>query len=81
MPVNLTGRVGRWCSGHPWWVLTAWVLLAAAGGLATGPLFARLADSGIPRHIESVAAYDVISAGDDSAGTVVGGRRDRPDRP
>lgn len=48
------------------------MVLAAAGGLATGPLFARLADSGIPRHIESVAAYDVISAGNDSAGTVIG---------
>jgi RND superfamily putative drug exporter len=53
-------------------VLAAWVVLAAVGGIASGPLFARLADSGIPRDVESVVAYDVISAGNDSAGTVIG---------
>jgi putative drug exporter of the RND superfamily len=68
----VTGRIGRWCARHAWWVLAAWVVLAAAGVLATGPLYSRLADSGIPRDVESVAAYDVINSGNESAGTVVG---------
>ena len=72
MPQSLVGRVGRWCARHAWWVLGAWLLAVAAGVLATGPLFSRLADGGVPRDVESVAAYDVIRSGDDSAGTVVG---------
>src|SRR5678809_1202568 len=66
------GRVGAWCFRHGWWVLAIWVVAVAAGVVATGPLFSRLADSGIPRDVESVAAMDVISAGDDSAGTIIG---------
>ena len=54
----MTGRIGRWCARHAWWVLAGWVVLAAIGALATGPLFARLAESGIPLDVESVAAYD-----------------------
>jgi putative drug exporter of the RND superfamily len=65
------GRVGRWCFRRWYWVLAAWVVLVAAGILATGPLFARLADSSVPRTVESVAANDVLSKGNDSAGTIV----------
>jgi putative drug exporter of the RND superfamily len=72
VPQSVVGRVGRWCAGHAWWVLAAWVLAVAAGIVATGPLFNRLADGGVPRDVESVAAYDVIRSGDDSAGTVIG---------
>ena len=72
VPRSVVGRVGRWCARHAWWVLAAWVVAVAAGVLATGPLFHRLADGGVPRDVESVAAYDVIRAGNDSAGTVVG---------
>ena len=53
------------CSPRGWW---RW----PQASLATGPLFSRLADGGVPRDVESVAAYDVIRSGDDSAGTVVG---------
>ena len=66
------GRVGAWCFRHGWWVLAIWTVAVAAGVVATGPLFNRLADSGIPRDVESVAATDIISAGDDSAGTIIG---------
>ena len=72
MPQSVVGRVGRWCARHAWWVLAAWTVAVAAGALATGPLFSRLADGGVPRDVESVAAYDVIRSGDDSAGTVIG---------
>ena len=63
-----------WAVVFPPWLVgpVGWVVAVAAGVLATGPLFARLADSGVPRDVESVAAYDVISAGNDSAGTIVG---------
>jgi uncharacterized membrane protein YdfJ with MMPL/SSD domain len=30
MRENLTGRLGRWCARHAWWVVTGWVALAAA---------------------------------------------------
>ena len=69
---NLVGRVGRWCFRHWAWVLAAWAVAVAAGVAATGPLFARLADSGVPRTVESVAASDVLNADNDSAGTVTG---------
>jgi putative drug exporter of the RND superfamily len=66
------GRVGQWCFRHGWWVLVGWFVAVAAGVLATGPLFARLSDGGVPHDVESVAATDVISTGNDSAGTIVG---------
>jgi RND superfamily putative drug exporter len=72
VPQSVVGRIGRWCARHAWWVLAAWVAIVAAGVIATGPLFDRLVDGGVPRDVESIAAYDVIRSGDDSAGTVVG---------
>jgi RND superfamily putative drug exporter len=66
------GRLGRWCFRHWGWVFAAWLVAGAAGIAATGPLFDRLADSGVPRTVESVAAYDILNAGNDSSGTVVG---------
>ena len=72
MPRSLIGRLGRWCFRHWGWVFAVWAVAAAAGVAATGPLFDRLADSGVPRSVESVAAYDVLNAGNGSAGTVIG---------
>jgi RND superfamily putative drug exporter len=69
---RVIARVGQWCMRHGWWVLAAWAVAVAAGVVATGPLFDRLADGGLPRDVESVAAYGVISTGNDSAGTVIG---------
>jgi RND superfamily putative drug exporter len=66
---SVIGRIGRWCFHHRWLVLVVWAAAVVAGGLATGPLFNRLVDSGVPKSAESVAAYDVL--GNDSAGTVV----------
>jgi RND superfamily putative drug exporter len=68
----LIGRVGHWCFRHGWWVLVGWIVAVAAGIIATGPLFTRLSDGGVPHDVESVAASDVISSGNDSAGTIVG---------
>jgi putative drug exporter of the RND superfamily len=72
MRENLVGRVGRWCFRHWAWVLVAWAVAVAAGIAATGPLFGRLVDSGVPPTVESVAGTTVLNAGNDSAGTVVG---------
>ena len=71
MPASVIGRLGRWCFRHWAWVLGLWVLAVAGGVLATGPLFARLSDGGVPATVESVAAYDVLRTGNSSAGTVV----------
>ena len=67
----MIGRVGRWCFRHGWWVLAAWLVAVVAGVLATGPLFSRLSDSRPPSNVESITATDVISAGNDSAGTII----------
>src|SRR4029453_1997399 len=69
---RVIARVGQWCLRHGWWVRAAWAIAVAAGIVATGPLFDRLADGGLPRDVESVAANSVINAGNDSAGTVIG---------
>jgi len=55
---SVVGRVGRWCARHAWWVIAAWVAAVAAGVVATGPLFDRLVDGGVPRDVESVAAFE-----------------------
>jgi putative drug exporter of the RND superfamily len=72
MRENLVGRMGRWCFRRWPWVLVAWAVAVTGGIAATGPLFARLADSGVPRHVESVIGSDMLNAGNDSAGTVTG---------
>ena len=72
MPHSVVGRVGRWCSRHWQWVLAAWVVAVVAGGLATGPLFARLADGGPPASVESVAVNSVLNAGNHSGGVIYG---------
>ena len=71
MPRSLIGRLGRWCFRHWAWVFLFWLCAAVAGVAATGPLFDRLAETGVPRSVESIAANDVINASNDSAGTVV----------
>ncbi len=72
MPTGVIGTIGRWCFGHWAWVLLAWTVAVGAGVWSIGPLFDRLADTRLPANVESVTANDVISQGNDSAGTVVG---------
>ncbi|GIH03747.1 putative membrane protein [Rhizocola hellebori] len=71
MPESVVGRVGRWCFRHWAWVLLIWAVAVGAGVFSVGPLFSRLADTRLPKGVESVAAADVISQGNDSAGTVI----------
>jgi len=71
MPESVIGRVGRWCFRHRTWVLLIWAFAVAAGIVSTGPLFGRLADSRLPKGVESVAASDVIAQGNNSSGTVI----------
>ncbi len=51
--------------------MAAWLAAALAGVLATGPLFDRLSDSGVPKSVESIAGNEVLSEGNESAGTVL----------
>ena len=53
-------------------MLVIWAVAVGAGIGSTGPLFDRLADSRLPKGVESVAANEVIAQGNDSSGTVIG---------
>jgi RND superfamily putative drug exporter len=52
--------IGRFCARRRWPVLAAWILLVAAGVLASGPVFAGLEASRASDRLESVQAFDVI---------------------
>jgi len=52
--------IGRFCARRRWPVLAAWILLVAAGALASGPVFAGLEASRASDRLESVQAFDVI---------------------
>ena len=54
------GAIGRFCARRRWPVLVAWMVLVAAGALASGPVFARLDASRASDRLESVQALDVI---------------------
>jgi len=72
MAEGVIARVGRWCFRRRWWVLGAWVVAVAAGVLASGPMFSSLADGNNPKRVESIQAYDVVNAGNDSGGQIIG---------
>jgi RND superfamily putative drug exporter len=72
MAEGALARLGRWCFRHRYWVLTAWLVAVAAGVLSSGPVFAALADNANPKHVESIDAYNQVSAGDNTGGQVVG---------
>src|SRR6185369_17983012 len=55
VPQSVIGRVGQWCFSHRWLVLVAWLIAVGGGLFATGPLFSRLSDGGLPHSVESVA--------------------------
>ncbi len=57
-------RIGGFCVRRRWLVLSAWVLLVAAGGAASGPVFDRLASGEGSNRFESVQGYRVL--GDNS---------------
>jgi putative drug exporter of the RND superfamily len=72
MAEGVLARAGRWCFRRRWSVLAMWVVAAVAGGLASGPVTDALADDNPPRHIESIAARDVLSSNADTGGSVIG---------
>jgi putative drug exporter of the RND superfamily len=55
-------RIGTFCGRRRWLVLGAWVLLVAAGLVASGPVFDRLESGGGSHRFESVQAYDLLEA-------------------
>jgi len=52
--------IGRFCARRRWLVLAAWVVLIAAGAVASGPVFGGLEASRASDRLESVRAFDVI---------------------
>ena len=52
--------IGRFCARRRWLVLAAWVVLVAAGAVASGPVFGGLEASRASDRLESVRAFDVI---------------------
>src|SRR5215467_1944378 len=53
--------VGRACFRHRWLVLAAWLIIAAAGFLAAGPVSNGLSNEPGAKSIESVAGSDILS--------------------
>ena len=51
MPQSVIGRAGQWCFTHRWLVLVAWLIAVGGGLFATGPLFSRLSDGGLPHSV------------------------------
>jgi putative drug exporter of the RND superfamily len=72
MGKGVLARLGRWCFHHRWLVLAGWLAATVAGGFASGPVVGGLADNNRPTRIESARAYDVLTTGSDSAGSVIG---------
>src|SRR5687768_9723822 len=72
MAKGVLAAVGRFCFRFRWLVLAVWILLAVGGGLMAPKVFETLADNSNPSRVESVEAYDVINAGNDSSGQVIG---------
>ncbi|MBT8226655.1 MAG: MMPL family transporter [Dactylosporangium sp.] len=66
-------RVGHWCFRRRWTVLGIWLVAVVLGGIAAGPVFARLVDNNNPRNVESVQAYEVLNREDDADENITGG--------
>ncbi|HEV7654819.1 MAG TPA: MMPL family transporter [Mycobacteriales bacterium] len=66
------GAIGRFCVRRRWLVLLGWVVLVAAGGLASGPVFAGLRTTQASDRLESVQAFHLISDNATYGGRVVG---------
>ena len=66
------GAIGRFCVRRRWWVLLGWVLLVAAGAVASGPVFAGLEPGRASDHLESIQALDLIGDNATYGGRVLG---------
>src|SRR5689334_13875625 len=66
----MVARLGHWCFRHRWTVLGIWLVAVVVGVLSVGQVFDRLVANNGPRSLESVQAYDVLSASSQQGGTV-----------
>ena len=64
--------IGRFCVRRRWLVLLGWVLLVAAGAVASGPVFAGLESARASDRLESIQAFDVINDNAAYGGRVLG---------
>src|SRR5690242_10024221 len=72
MTEGVMARLGRWCFRRRRIVLGLWLVATISGGLAFGPVFGRLTTDNVPRQLESVQAGDILNAGTDDGGQVIG---------
>jgi RND superfamily putative drug exporter len=72
MLVHVFAAIGRFCVRRRWLVLAGWVLLVAAGAVASGPVFAGLESARASDSLESIQAYDVFGDNATYGGRVLG---------
>jgi putative drug exporter of the RND superfamily len=70
--VRVFAAIGRFCVRRRWLVLLGWVLLVAAGAVASGPVFAGLEAARASDRLESIQAYDVFDDNATYGGRVLG---------
>src|SRR5215470_9302550 len=68
--------IGRACFAHRWWVLVAWLVIAAGGFSVAGKVFDRLSSDSGANSLESIQGYNQLSdrsqIGTDVMGEVTG---------
>jgi putative drug exporter of the RND superfamily len=72
MLCGVFAAIGRFCVRRRWSVLLGWVLLVAAGAVASGPVFAGLEAARPSDRLESIQAYDVFDDNATYGGRVLG---------
>ena len=65
-------RIGRFCARRRRLVVAGWLLVAIAGGTASGPVFARLESGQASGRFESIQAYDLLGNEAQYGGRVLG---------
>ena len=72
MDLGLVARMGRWCFRRRWLVLAVWLVAVIAGGIASGPVFSRIADGTSSQQVESIEVNDVLRQGAVDGGQLIG---------
>src|ERR1051325_6690088 len=71
-PRGPVAAIGRFSYRHRWTVLVVWLVVAAGGFLASGPVFNHLNGGQGGTSLESIRGYHVLDAESTAGGTVVG---------
>ncbi|MEU4553837.1 MMPL family transporter [Micromonospora violae] len=71
MASGFVAAAGQWCFRHRWLVVSLWLVALLGGALASGPVFARLADPAASGSTESAEGLRQIAAGAADGGQVL----------